>query len=213
MARRIKKQAEETRKKIVEAAIKAFSEKDFSKLTVVGIAESIGMTKGAVYWHFKGKNDILLHIIEESVKDAEEHLMRFLEQPRTYEDIKNFCKTSLERPLYDDNCKKIVKLLLKRHEWPQELRDKVNTVFVNLMTRQKDIVEKYLTEEQNAGRIKKDISASEAALAFVYLYQGLFTLQMFDVLPKQIVEGTNIVFDATRSAICCDKDYAAEASL
>lgn len=53
--RRTKEQAKETRHAILQAACELFTEGDFSQITLNQIAERAGLTKGAIYWHFKIK--------------------------------------------------------------------------------------------------------------------------------------------------------------
>ena len=65
--RRTREQAKETRHAILQAACELFTEGDFSQITLNQIAERAGLTKGAIYWHFKNKNDILLRIIKRCV--------------------------------------------------------------------------------------------------------------------------------------------------
>ena len=62
MARRTKEEAQETRDKIVSAAIDVFYEKGFSNTTLEQIASAADVTRGAIYWHFKNKLDIFLAI-------------------------------------------------------------------------------------------------------------------------------------------------------
>ncbi|MDF7809274.1 TetR family transcriptional regulator [Pontiellaceae bacterium B12219] len=63
MARRTKADAAKTREQILEAALKIFSAKGYSKATFVDVAREIGLSKGAVYWHFKTKPDLLAAVI------------------------------------------------------------------------------------------------------------------------------------------------------
>lgn len=58
MARKTKQQAEETRQEILDAAIKTFSERGVSATSLADIAKSAGVTRGAIYWHFKNKVDL-----------------------------------------------------------------------------------------------------------------------------------------------------------
>lgn len=53
------KQAVETIADIMRESEKLFIEKGFEKTTVKEIAEKCGMTKGALYHHFKSKEDVL----------------------------------------------------------------------------------------------------------------------------------------------------------
>jgi TetR/AcrR family acrAB operon transcriptional repressor len=59
MARKTKEDAQKTRETIVDAAIRVFSAQGVSRSTLVEIAREAGVTRGAIYWHFKNKEDLL----------------------------------------------------------------------------------------------------------------------------------------------------------
>lgn len=76
MARKTKQQAEETRQEILDAAIKTFSERGVSATSLADIAKAAGVTRGAIYWHFKNKVDLFHHACEFSdnqIEQAESH--------------------------------------------------------------------------------------------------------------------------------------------
>jgi AcrR family transcriptional regulator len=50
----------DTRERILDAALDLFTEKGYDKTTLREIAEQLGFTKAALYYHFPGKKDILL---------------------------------------------------------------------------------------------------------------------------------------------------------
>lgn len=58
MARKTKEEARETREAILDAAIHVFFENGVSSSSLNDIAQHAGVTRGAVYWHFKNKRDI-----------------------------------------------------------------------------------------------------------------------------------------------------------
>ncbi|MCO6512070.1 MAG: TetR family transcriptional regulator [Aridibacter famidurans] len=62
--RRTKEEAIETREKLLDAALDVFLSKGYSAATLQDIAEYAGLTRGAVYWHFKGKEDIYRELYE-----------------------------------------------------------------------------------------------------------------------------------------------------
>lgn len=66
MARNTKQQAQETRNHIIDVAIERFSEYGVSKTSLADIASSAGVTRGAIYWHFKNKTDLLNEIWAQS---------------------------------------------------------------------------------------------------------------------------------------------------
>jgi TetR/AcrR family acrAB operon transcriptional repressor len=64
--RRTKEEAALTRDAIVEAALHCFDEQGIAQSTLDGIAARAGVTKGAIYHHFNGKDEIF-HEIRERV--------------------------------------------------------------------------------------------------------------------------------------------------
>ncbi len=55
MARKTKEEAEKTRKDLIAAARTVFHECGVSRSTLEKIAKEAGVTRGALYWHFKDK--------------------------------------------------------------------------------------------------------------------------------------------------------------
>ncbi|KAA9000042.1 multidrug efflux transporter transcriptional repressor AcrR [Affinibrenneria salicis] len=58
MARKTKQQAQETRQHILDAALQMFSERGVSTTSLADIAHAAGVTRGAIYWHFKNKTEL-----------------------------------------------------------------------------------------------------------------------------------------------------------
>lgn len=56
--RRTKAEAEQTRQQIIDAAREVFHECGVNRSTLEGIAARAGVTRGAVYWHFKNKTEL-----------------------------------------------------------------------------------------------------------------------------------------------------------
>src|SRR5690242_16957611 len=55
--RRTKEAAEETRQRLLEAALKVFSQKGYAAATLEEIAQEAQVTRGAIYWHFGSKDE------------------------------------------------------------------------------------------------------------------------------------------------------------
>ena len=64
MARRTKEQAEETRLKILDAAESAFYARGVARTTLADIAALAGVTRGAIYWHFSNKADLVQAMLD-----------------------------------------------------------------------------------------------------------------------------------------------------
>lgn len=63
--RRTKEEAAVTRATLLKAALSVFSSKGYDATTLDDIASSAKVTRGAIYWHFKGKADLYNTLIEE----------------------------------------------------------------------------------------------------------------------------------------------------
>ena len=58
--RRTKAEAEQTREAIIAAAIEVFLKRGVTRATLDEIARVAGVTRGAIYWHFRDKLEIFL---------------------------------------------------------------------------------------------------------------------------------------------------------
>ena len=64
MARRTKEQAEKTRNAVLDAACEVFLKRGVARATLDEVAQAAGVTRGAVYWHFRDKIDLFLALAE-----------------------------------------------------------------------------------------------------------------------------------------------------
>ena len=68
MARRTKEDALKTRRRILASALSLFVKNGYDRTTFNDIAARLGMTKGAVYWHFDSKEKLLVTLLDEMLK-------------------------------------------------------------------------------------------------------------------------------------------------
>ncbi|WP_326698193.1 TetR/AcrR family transcriptional regulator [Streptomyces sp. NBC_01754] len=74
-----------TRQRIQDVALDLFAEQGYDKTSLREIAERLDVTKAALYYHFKTKEDILEGIFEDMNRPIEELLAWGAGQPRTLE--------------------------------------------------------------------------------------------------------------------------------
>ncbi len=67
------------KEKIIEESIKLFLQKSFRGTTIEDITDAVKVTKGAFYWHFKSKNELLETIIDEFDKGFVDSLIKTVE--------------------------------------------------------------------------------------------------------------------------------------
>ncbi|GHB00628.1 MULTISPECIES: TetR/AcrR family transcriptional regulator [Streptomyces] len=74
-----------TRQRIQDVALDLFAEQGYEKTSLREIAEQLQVTKAALYYHFKTKEDILNSVFEDLNRPVEELIIWGKEQPRTLE--------------------------------------------------------------------------------------------------------------------------------
>ena len=62
----------DTKEKILMTALHLFARDGYEAVSVRNIAEALGMTKGALYRHYKNKRDIFDSIVERMIRIDEE---------------------------------------------------------------------------------------------------------------------------------------------
>lgn len=87
MARKTKQESLETRQQILSAAGKMFSQNGVSNTSLNDIAEAAGVSRGAIYWHFKNKVELFNELwaeVESSIDDIEKYYFdKYSDDPLT----------------------------------------------------------------------------------------------------------------------------------
>jgi len=106
MARRTKAEAAATRETLIDAAEEMFMEHGVARTSLEQIARHAGMTRGAVYWHFKNKADLFRAMLER-VRMPFGELVREIDDPALTESPLNAIRLAclkglarLEQPRY-----------------------------------------------------------------------------------------------------------------
>lgn len=80
MARKTKEEAQITRQRLLDAAEHVFHAKGVSRTSLDDVARHAGMTRGAIYWHFKDKAALFEALIVRASADFERQLQEQLAQ-------------------------------------------------------------------------------------------------------------------------------------
>jgi len=68
--RRTDAAADETRRRLVEAASEVFTERGFARASLEEISARAGFTRGAFHWHFESKEELLLAVMTDRMRSA-----------------------------------------------------------------------------------------------------------------------------------------------
>jgi AcrR family transcriptional regulator len=73
----------DTKSRLQELALQLFAEQGYEKTSLREIAERLGVTKAALYYYFKSKEDIVRSLVEDYVAEIDELIAWGKEQPRS----------------------------------------------------------------------------------------------------------------------------------
>lgn len=69
MPKRTHEEALQTKKQIMDAAVTLFSSKGYEKTSLSDVARAAGVTRGAIYWYFENKGELLIELLQAIAKD------------------------------------------------------------------------------------------------------------------------------------------------
>jgi AcrR family transcriptional regulator len=172
-------EARDTRSHILAAARRVFAAKGYTGASLDEVAADAGLTKGAIYWYFASKSEVLLALVEE----------RRERQTATLPDaIRSF--TSSDDPISALTAVLKEQMELCRHnqEWPRlvveflsESRDPlVRERFQTLVRRRQEIIRDAIAEAQQNQLLRADVDPYEVAVLFTSLFDGLQQWSLVD---------------------------------
>ncbi|HEV7625017.1 MAG TPA: helix-turn-helix domain-containing protein [Streptomyces sp.] len=74
-----------TRQRIQDVALELFAQRGYEKTSLREIAEHLDVTKAALYYHFKSKEDIVVSLFEDLARPCDEVIAWAQEQPPSLE--------------------------------------------------------------------------------------------------------------------------------
>ena len=98
------KHPEQTRNFILETAFRLFIEKGYERTSIQDIIDQLGgLSKGAIYHHFKSNEDILTAVCERMTDESNQLLLDIRDRPGLtgQEKLKLIFRASLDRPVQD----------------------------------------------------------------------------------------------------------------
>lgn len=100
-----------TKERLLESAKKEFLEKGYMKASLRTICKNAGVTTGALYFFFQGKEDLLKELVEEPLKG----LMRLIQQHFTDEMERGISIVTLDTDRRDISASKEIVRFLYQH--------------------------------------------------------------------------------------------------
>ncbi|CDG20136.1 HTH-type transcriptional regulator AcrR [Xenorhabdus poinarii G6] len=174
MARKTKQQAHQTRQQIINAAIKTFSERGVSVTSLADIATAAGVTRGAIYWHFKNKTDLLSAVCrmpEHKIDELEkEYQSKYPDNPLIA--LRSLLISILRMMIDDAQLRQLMEIFFHKCEFVGEISSLVADIREICISDYKKI-EKVLADCVQSGELPYELDLGRSAIMLKALMTGL----------------------------------------
>lgn len=158
---------------IGDAALRLFVSRGYKNTTVEQIAGETGLTKGAVYFYFKSKQAIMLHLLDAAERIVVDRMVADgaavadTAHDKLVEFVHGQARLALEHPLH------ILLLILMSLEF-MGLGGAVEARVRAIYRRMYDEVEAIVRLGQRRGEMRDDVGARELAATLIASHDGVF---------------------------------------
>lgn len=174
-----KEQAEKTRENILRGALKTFSEKGLAKARLEDIAKDMGVTRGAIYWHFKNKLELFSELFKKTLQIVLADAKKILEsEAPPFEKIRTLLIHLGTKSIDDEDYKAIGRILGYQYEWTDDVIDEVNELAGRASQVGETLLLKTIEEGIESGEIKGSADArviGKAILTFIHGFSAAAT--------------------------------------
>jgi AcrR family transcriptional regulator len=191
--------SEERRTQILEAAMRVFARSGFQESRMDDIVAETGLSKGALYWYYKSKDEIILSIMN-SMFDRELAGLEALqadERPAS-ERLIEFTRVAT------NDLKRYTKILPLFYEfYALAFRNKtVRKALTRYLRKYFAMIEPIIQQGIDRGEFRP-VDAQQAAIAAGSLFEGTLLLWVYDPdtvkFDKHIEIGTQLLLDGLRA--------------
>lgn len=158
------------RQSILTAAMKIFQEKAYADITMRDISQEAGVGYGTLYTHFNGKEDILMHLIDEFSNEFN----RFLYMPQQVQSVQEVEQRIAEEIIY------LLKLAQKHQAilivayQAMGKSDSIQVYWYNIFQKYIDKAVKDYSDSFKKGITKASLNPGVVAKSIVYLIKDFF---------------------------------------
>ena len=181
MVRRPRDEAAETRNAIIDAAERVFSERGVSHTSLEDIAKAAGVTRGAIYWHFRNKSELFTAMVNRVSLPIEEMAGRFSEDDARdpLELLKETAVHALKRTATDPQCQRVFDIVTHKCEYVEDMagvKARLSTIKSGCVA----CTEKGIRNAIRRGQLPKMLDARLAAVGLDALVFGLISNWLAD---------------------------------
>ncbi|HEY8606123.1 MAG TPA: TetR family transcriptional regulator [Noviherbaspirillum sp.] len=198
MVRKTKEEALETRNHLLDAAEQVFHRAGYARTTLEAVAEAAGLTRGAIYWHFKNKSD-LFNAMCERVRLPMEELAAAGAADGSGDPLghlRKVCVYFLVHAVHDVHLRKVVDILFFKCEFVDP-EDPVYVRQQEAFLRGRGRIAAMMQQAVDKGQLADDLDVEMAAVMFHAGIDGALRNWLF------AAESFNLAGEAERLVDAC----------
>ena len=197
MARRTKEEAQATRSHILDTAEFVFGQRGVSRTSLHEIASAAGMTRGAIYWHFKDKADLFNAMMERVTLPLEETCRPSIgdEPGAAIAEMRDSFVAVLRKVVADPQLRRVFEIATHKVEYVDEMHA-VRARHISMRNECWADVEQRFSRAMRRGELARRMPARAAAVGLHALLDGLLQNWMLDPEDFDLVRVGRQVLDA-----------------
>lgn len=202
MARKCKEDAEKTRQAVLESALDVFSDKGYAKATFDEIAARAGFTKGAVYWYFRNKADLVAALIIEYTESKRLEILPRLPKGNTLDDLLEYFIVWADAAKKDLRFSRFQRFVMCQMEWSEAVMSRVLKTLTTTKDWHLEKVNQVLVESTKRGELKDSVDIEVVQHIIISTYMGIIFSSISKRVELDLIEmirtGLTLLFDGIR---------------
>ncbi len=194
--KRTKSEAEQTRANILAAAMQVFAEKGFDAAKLDEIAGTAGVTRGAIYWHFKDKLDLFIQLLQDAFGQFVQNFDAIFSEPISpIQKIRSILEIVFRNSCNDQTLSRIVMTEFILHAKDPKNGTRILSVVTNFLQELDMKLAALIRQGQEQVEIRTDISPED----ILFLIRAF--MKAISIHPKIPIQSN---FDPLKSGIYSD---------
>lgn len=174
MVRKTKEDALETRCAILDAAERVFQESGVGRTSLADIAAAAGVTRGAIYWHFRNKADLFDAMMQRRIEPLEAQLAEL--QRRQWDNPLDFLRAMahifFDRVAGDPRFHRVFEIAWHKCEYVGEMAE-IRDNHLECGNHYLNLYEATFLDARQRGFLPATVDARQAAVGFMAIIDGL----------------------------------------
>jgi len=182
---------EEAKIRIIKKSVKFFSEKGYHQTKMSEIADSLGVSKAALYQYFESKEELFIQVMQYYIESVHGELILFLKTKHPKEIMDDeFFDIMFDIKSKDNHL--LMDALFPPLDFNLAISEiiKSNPSMKNEMTKYykeaTNLLSDYFNDYKKRGIIKRDIDTASLSMGIMSLQDGLMTAVLMGVEIKEI---------------------------